>query len=67
MSESSERTADAAEPLARGDRIGSATEAFLASSALCAAGSYGDRPEPIPSLRILAVSDREDLRGAVGR
>jgi hypothetical protein len=31
--------------------------------ALCAAGSYGDRPEPIPFLRILAVSDREDVRG----
>jgi hypothetical protein len=27
------------------------------------AGSYGNKLEPIPFLRILAVSDREDLRG----
>ena len=27
------------------------------------AGSYGNKPEPIPFLRILAVSDGEDLRG----
>jgi hypothetical protein len=35
----------------------------LGSRALCAAGSYGDRPEPIPFLHILAVSDREDVHG----
>ena len=31
--------------------------------ALYIVGSYGNKPEPIPFLRILAVSDREDLRG----
>jgi len=35
----------------------------LAFPALRAAGSYGNKPEPIPFVRILAVSDREDLRG----
>jgi hypothetical protein len=34
--------------------------------ALCAAGSCGNKPGPIPFLRILAVSDREDLRGEHG-
>jgi hypothetical protein len=36
---------------------------LLTASTTPAAGSYGNRPEPIPFLRILAVSDREDLRG----
>jgi hypothetical protein len=35
----------------------------LGFPALCIAGSYGNKPEPIPFLRILAVSDRDDLRG----
>jgi hypothetical protein len=35
----------------------------LGSRALCAAGSSADRPEPIPFLHILAVNDREDVRG----
>jgi hypothetical protein len=36
------------------------------SLALRAAGSYGNRPEPIPFLHILAVNDREDVRGEHG-
>jgi hypothetical protein len=32
----------------------------------CAAGSYGNRPEPMPFLHILAVDDREDVRGEHG-
>jgi hypothetical protein len=31
--------------------------------ALHAAGSYGNRPELTPFLHILAVDDREDVRG----
>jgi hypothetical protein len=30
------------------------------------AGSWGNRPEPIPFLHILAVNDREDVRGEHG-
>jgi hypothetical protein len=36
------------------------------SLALRAAGSYGNKPEPIPFLHILAVNDREDVRGEHG-
>ena len=36
------------------------------SLALRGAGSYGNRPEPIPFLHILAVNDREDVRGEHG-
>jgi hypothetical protein len=39
----------------------------LGSAALCAAGSYGNRPWPIPFLHILAVSNREDVRGEHSR
>ena len=35
----------------------------LGSPGLCAARSYGNRPELIRFLHILAVSDREDVRG----
>ena len=35
----------------------------LGPPALFGVGSYRDRPEPILFLRILAVSDREDVRG----
>jgi len=35
----------------------------LGSPALCVAGSYGNMPEPIPFLHILAVNDHEDVRG----
>jgi hypothetical protein len=36
------------------------------SFALRAAGSYGNRPEPMPFLHILTVDDREDVCGKLG-
>jgi hypothetical protein len=41
-------------------------DAVDGAEAVRAAGSYGNRPEPIPFLHILAVNDREDVRGEDG-
>jgi len=49
------------------ERQGKPMSDLQASSlALRAAGSYGNRPEPMPFLHILAVDDREDVRGEHG-
>jgi len=45
-----------AEPVVTPEQVGS----------IVPGGSYGNRPEPIPFLHILAVSDREDVRGEHG-